>query len=88
MKPFNRFLLVQPLDKGEPEQESFVLVPDSYKPTSPYISAKVLDFADDCKINLKKDQTIIIDNSMVQQVEINRETKFLILKNYVMGALD
>ena len=40
------------------------------------------------KLNVKKDQTIIIDNSMVQQVEINRETKFLILENYVMGALD
>ncbi len=88
MKPFNRFLLVQPVDKTDSEQESFVLVPDSYKPTSPYISAKVLDFADDCKLNLKKDQTIVIDNSMVQQVEINKETKFLILENYVMGALD
>ena len=87
MKPFNRHLLIQPIAK-EAEQESFVLVPDNYKPVSPYISAKVLDFADDCKLNVKKDQTIIIDNSMVQQVEINRETKFLIVENYVMGALD
>jgi len=87
MKPFNRHLLIQPIAK-ETEQESFVLVPDNYKPVSPYISAKVLDFADDCNLNVKKDQTIIIDNSMVQQVEINRETKFLILENYVMGALD
>ena len=65
MKPFNRHLLIQPIAK-ETEQESFVLVPDNYKPVSPYISAKVLDFADDCKLNVKKDQTIIIDNTNIR----------------------
>ena len=75
MKPFNRFLLIQPLAQAQSEQESFVLVPESYKPASPYVSVKVLDFADDCKLNLKKDQTIVVDNSMVQEVEINKETK-------------
>ena len=87
MKPFNRFLLVEPV-KEEEQQESFVLVPETYKPASPYTTVKVLDLADDCKINIKKDQIIVVDNSMVQQIEINKKTSFLILENYVMGVLE
>jgi hypothetical protein len=87
MKPCNRFLLVEPINKDQEEKESFVLVPETYKRTSPYISAKVVDFAEDCKINVKKDQIIVIDNSMLQEVEINEKTNFLILENYVMGVI-
>jgi len=88
VKPCNRFLLIEPSSEEEEKQESFVLVPDAYKPKSPYIQAKVIDFADDCKINVKKDQIIVVDNSMVQQVEINKKTSFLILENYVMGVVE
>jgi co-chaperonin GroES (HSP10) len=88
VKPFNRYLLVEPINQEAATQESFVLVPETYKATSPYISAKVLDFAVDCKINVKKDQIIVIDNSMIQEIEINEETSFLILENYVLGALE
>ena len=45
-------------------------------------------FTSDTKINVKKDQIIVVDNSMVQQVEINKKTSFLILENYVMGVLE
>lgn len=88
MKPFNRFLLVEPVENEPKKDESFVLVPKTYKQSSPYVSVKVLDFADDCKINIKKDQIIVIDNSMVQEIEINKKTNFLILENYVMGVLE
>ena len=88
MKPFNRYLLVELISQEVVEQESFVLLPETYKATSPYIRAKVLDFATDCKINVKKDQIIIVDNSMIQKIEINKETSFLILENYVFGALE
>jgi co-chaperonin GroES (HSP10) len=87
MKPCNRLLLVEPINKEQKEKESFVLVPETYKKTSLYISAKVVDFAEDCKINVKKDQIIVIDNSMLQEVEINEKTNFLILENYVMGVI-
>ena len=87
MTPLNRYLLIEPIKEAEPEQESFVLVPDTYKPKSPYVQAKVLDFAHDCKINIRKNQIVIVDNSMIQEIDINKETNFLVLENYVVGVV-
>ena len=88
MTPLNRFLLIEPISEQEPEQESFVLVPDSYQPKSPYIQAKVLDFAHDCKIKVRKNQIVVVDNSMIQEIDINKKTNFLVLENYVVGVVE
>lgn len=88
MIPLNRFLLIEPMDEKEQEQESFVLVPDSYQPKSPYVQAKVLDFAHDCKIKVRKNQIVVVDNSMIQEIEINKKTNFVVLENYVVGLVE
>ena len=52
MKPCNRYILIKPIKAKE--EESTILVPDGYKPkTNSFISAGVLDWADDVKIQMK-----------------------------------
>jgi|19_taG_2_1085344.scaffolds.fasta_scaffold270376_2 hypothetical protein len=88
MTPFNRYILIDPMLDENCSSDSSILIPENYREIPPYISAKVIDFAEDCKINVKKEQLIVIDSSMVQEIEINREINFLILENYVIGAIE
>lgn len=88
MKPCNRFLLIEPIEEKEGGETSQVLLPESFKKKSLYISAKVIDTASDCKIEVKKNQIVLVDNSMVQEVEINEKTNYLVLENYILGILD
>ena len=59
-----------------------------YQPKSPYVQAKVLDFAHDCKIKVRKNQIVVVDNSMIQEIEINKKTNFVVLENYVVGLVE
>ena len=86
MKPFNRHLLIEPLDYEE--EESLLILPDTYKALPQYMTAEILDFASDCKLDVEKEQIIVVDTSMIQHIEINGESHHIILENYVMGALD
>ena len=37
--------------------------------------------------DVEKEQVVIVDSSMIQEIEINEETHFLILENYVIGIV-
>mgnify|MGYP003635065331 CR=1 FL=1 len=87
MKPCNRHIYIDPLDTQE-EEESLLILPEDYTTLPPYMLGLVLDVADDCQINIKKDDIIVVDTSMIQHVEINEENFHLVLENYVMGVLE
>jgi hypothetical protein len=88
MKPFNRHLLIEPIFSTNDKEDLGLWIPEDFHEIPPYLSAKVLNFAEDCKINIKKEQVVVVDSSMIQEIEINEETHFLILENYVIGSLD
>ena len=45
-------------------------------------------FAHDCKIKVRKNQIVVVDNSMIQEIEINKKTNFVVLENYVVGLVE
>tara|TARA_Y100000034_G_scaffold128734_1_gene183896 strand:+ start:2834 stop:3142 length:309 start_codon:yes stop_codon:yes gene_type:complete len=87
LEPKNRHLLVFPLEKDQEEKRSIIL-PDDYKrPSTPYISCDVLGIADDCKLTVQIGDRVIVERSMIQEVNANGETNYLVLENYIYGRL-
>ena len=89
MKPFNRHLLVKPLEEEEEETESVIVLPTDYeKPQSAYITVCVLDCASDCVQVLNKGDVLVVERRMLHAVDIKNETYYLVLENYIFGRLD
>ena len=89
MKPFNRHLLVQPIEEEKEEEQSVIVLPSDYeKPVSPYLTAVILDYSDDCKQDLTKLDTVVVERRMLHTIEIYNKTYYLVLENYIFGRLD
>ena len=89
MKPYNRHLVVDPIEIEEEQSESVIVLPTDYeKPKSPYLVAKVLDFAQDCSTTFNKGSIVVAERRMLHTVEIKDKTYYLVLENYIFGRLD
>jgi co-chaperonin GroES (HSP10) len=95
LKPINRHLLIIPHKKKKTQNKSTVLLPDDYSAKEErYILATVVDIASDCNtkfrqlhLDASKDCNVIVEKSMIQEIETRDKTYYLILENYVMGIL-
>ena len=93
LKPRNRHLTVVP-HFTEAKTENGVLLPEDYNPEQTrYIEATVVDVAPDCSDHIRSMRyesseqcKILIDSSMLQQVNVKGKRIHLILENYVMGV--
>ena len=90
LDPRNRHLSVELLpEKEESKPESGVLLPDSYKPVeSRYEAVRVIEVAADCSVDCKPGEVVVIEKSMINEMNFNGETFYLVLENYVMGVLE
>ena len=88
-KPCNRHLLIEPTIEEPSKDTASILVPEEYRPSPAFITAKVLAQASDCKLisTLHPDTRVVCNNSMVEEVKIGEETYYLLLENYVMGLI-
>ena len=95
LKPVNRHLVIVPHVKKN-ETPSGVVLPDDYAPEEDlYVEATVLAMAEDCseQLNFLKSSTaaannrIIVDRSMIREINLKSETFHVILENYVVGTL-
>ena len=91
LEPFNRHLSLKPVASREPEKkESAIIVPEDYVARKKHDLYEITSVAADC-IHLTKDdvgRTIVVDNSMVEKIDINDDVFYLLLENYIYGALD
>lgn len=90
LKPVNRYITIVPHFKET--KESGVILPDDYKTEeSGFLKATVIDVASDCKEDLKKIKydnnvtDIVVQKSMIEEVEVGDRRHFFVLENYVMG---
>ena len=86
--PVNRMILVDPVEEEKDQQESTVLLPDDYRPVSPYGVGKVVVAAKDCKLDLNDNDKIVFENSMLQEVSVLGQKNYLLLENYVLCILE
>ena len=88
MKPFNRHVLVKPIEKEQPKKESLIVLPTDYKkPESPHQVAEVLDLSDDCSIDLSVGNKIVFEKRMLNKIQIDDKTYYLVLENYIYGRI-
>jgi len=88
MKPFNRHILVKLIIKEEQKKESLIVLPTDYKkPESPHQLAEVLELSKDCSIDLSVGDKIVFEKRMLNKIQIDDETHYLVLENYVYGRL-
>tara|TARA_R110000765_G_scaffold64636_1_gene125597 strand:- start:85 stop:363 length:279 start_codon:yes stop_codon:yes gene_type:complete len=88
--PKNRYLLIK-LQENQTEEAGTVLLPDDYKPKkSGYAVAEVLRTSYDTKHVpcVKAKDIVIINRSMVEEVEVGDSTHSIVLENYVLGVIE
>ena len=87
ISPVNRMLVVDPSPDSSVSDKDSILVPDDYRPAQLHAVGRVVAISGDCKIEVKENDKIVYDNSMVQEVKLDGNTAYLILENYVMAVL-
>ena len=90
LSPRNRYLLIEPIKKEKKEEiVSGVLLPDDYKPQEDsFVTAVVKETSPSCSITaVSKGDIILVERNMIQEMEINEYTFYLVLENYIYGVL-
>ena len=88
-KPFNRHLVVDLIEERN-EKKSLVALPTGYeKPKSPYVKVIVKKTSEDSKFNgvLFENDTVLVERTMLQKIELNEISFYLVLENYVYGRI-
>jgi len=88
-KPVNRYVLVETQQK-QAEIASGIVLPESFKPAEErHAIVTVLDWADDVRFKnmLLMDSKIIIDKSMMEEINVDGSRYNVILDNYIIGIL-
>ena len=86
--PLNRHILIKREENEEPVNDrSFVLPEDYEKPKDPYEVVEVLATSIDCKLFVNVGDKIVVERSMVSGVAVDGDEHYLVLENYVYGAM-
>jgi len=85
--PCNRYLLVSPAS-NEAEDENTILLPEGYKSRPAHSAARVLAIADDSKFKGYEGKSVIVNNTMVEELDIFGNTYHFILENHIMGLIE
>tara|TARA_B100000287_G_scaffold434944_1_gene501062 strand:- start:975 stop:1283 length:309 start_codon:yes stop_codon:yes gene_type:complete len=93
-KPVNRYLQIVPHFE-EAKTDAGILLPEDHNANSPYVRASVVAVASDCNKEIKTNfhetfpntMNIIVDKTMIQQVDTSGDKYNLILENYVLGII-
>jgi len=87
-EPLNRHILVllpEPEKKADPV---FIRPSDYTNPPTKYTVVTVVRTANDCKLELKIKDQIVVETSMLEEVKLDEEKFIIILENYVYGKKD
>ena len=87
--PRNRHLVVELIEKDRTEEEEtrFLLPEDYQKKQSPFLQVRVKETSLDCNLKVARGDNIVIERSMLQEVEVDKNKFYLVLENYVYGVL-
>jgi co-chaperonin GroES (HSP10) len=86
-KPVNRHILVE-IANGKEAPEPLIVLPEDFKPAmEKYAVVNILNFADDIRFELKGAASIVVDQSMIEEIVVNKTTYSVIQDNYVIGIV-
>ena len=83
-RPVNGYILVE--KKQEEQPDSLVLVPTNYVPKGEnFVKLKVLSESQYNPLNIFKYDYVLTREAMVEEVNIDGHTYYLLLKNHILG---
>jgi len=89
LKPRNRHILITPDFIQNQQKQTGILLPEDYSETkSKYCSARVVDISPDVKVSVRGNSDILVDRAMIETIEHNGETNYMILENYVIAQIE
>jgi co-chaperonin GroES (HSP10) len=79
---------VLPVEEKEEEDVHRIVLPDDYNiPQSPYVVCDVVAKAMSCEIDINVGDRILIERRMLHQINVDGETIYIVLQNYVYGRI-
>ena len=87
-KPLNRYIEIEVQPKEQPQTESGILLPDDFKvEEARHACVKVKSWDTEVRFadSLSEDSWIVVDKSMIEEVNVKGSTIKLVLDNYVLG---
>jgi len=70
--------------------ESGIMLPADFKPKEErYVTAEIISWANDVRFkeNLKVGTQIVVDKTMVEEINIKNQTINIVLDNYIIGIV-
>ena len=93
-KPINRHILIEFLSEeaetSEEQDDLGIVLPETYKPKQEqYAAVRLLACASDCNSvgDLIEDATLLVEASMINEIQFKGESYQVILENYVIGRI-
>jgi len=90
LKPVNRHLQIEVPPPPGPTTASGIVLPDDFKPTEEkHVIVEVVSWAPDVRFKeeLHIGAQIIVDKSMIEEINVKNQTINLVLDNYIVGIL-
>jgi len=88
-EPVNRYLLVEMPKAPEETVRPSIVLPDDYNtPQESHLAVSVLKAAQDVRFKLPSEAKVIVDRSMIEEINIGGTIYNVILDNYVVGIID
>ena len=91
IKPFNRYLLVSPIEEKKEEKNLSIVLPTEYKkPENPHVLCKVEDISEQSTFfgQIASGDTLVVERRMLNKIEFSGKSAYLVLENYIYGRLD
>lgn len=89
IKPVNRYIVISLSDEKVEQKDSLIVLPEDYKPEkSRHAKVRVVSFADDVRFGLEKGCDLIVDRSMIEEINAGGTIYNVILDNYVIGIIE
>ena len=87
-KPLNRYIHIEVEPEKQPQTESGILLPNDFKiEESRHACVKVKNWDSEVRFadSLNENSWIVVDKSMIEEVNVRGNTISLVLDNYVLG---
>ena len=89
LQAFNKHLLILPQEQENNKEDPLFVMPTEYQPPkSPYMICDVIGMAEDCSIDLNLGDTIVVERTTVQEIQVETEAFFMVKENYVYGRVE
>ncbi len=89
LKPVNRYILVEVPKPSDELQALSIVLPDDYRAEQgSHATVSVLGVASDVRLDLSDASQIVVDRSMIEEINVGGTIYNIILDNYVVGIVD